>query len=131
MGFFEFFFPEWAAAEHLKTLAEAKRREVRKRLRRRRVSPAPAGWGAGGKEAKDRIVELEKDVGFLSLLLLGILEELQVKGVLAKEDVLRSMKNMDLLDGAQDQAVDVRVLRTLYRAIHGSGKKDGGREPEG
>ncbi len=114
MGLFEFFFPEWAAAEHLRTLAESKRREFRARHRRRFPRPEKRAGLVERGDPERRIEALEEDLGFLSLLLFGILEELQEKGTVAREDVIARMAELDTLDGVRDGRLNVQVLRRLY-----------------
>ncbi|HKB17062.1 MAG TPA: hypothetical protein VKF62_13430, partial [Planctomycetota bacterium] len=98
MGLYEFFFPHQAQAEYLKALVEQKRwQSVRARQE--------AGRGDG------RIGDVEKDVGYLALVLGSILETLDRKGVLTRAEVKAEMELLDDVDGVRDGRLDVRVLR--------------------
>ncbi len=125
MGLFEFFFPEWAAAEHLKTLAGAKRREARRRFHRRLPPPGERAGLMGKGDLEKRVRILEEDVGFLSLLLFGILEGLQDKGVVTREDVISRMAELDTLDGVRDGKVNVQILKKLYEGKGDPGGNEG------
>ena len=62
-----------------------------------------------------RIEALEEDLGFLSLLVLSILEALEEKETITSGDVLGIMQEMDVLDGVVDGKVNVQVLRDLHK----------------
>jgi hypothetical protein len=110
---FEFFFPQWAAAEHLRGIREAGTRQ--RRARRRPLPPAARRKELVKREpdAAGRIEALEEDVGFLALLVLGILEQLNRKGSVSRDEVLEVMRELDGLDGARDGKLNVQVLRNL------------------
>lgn len=121
MGLFEFFFPQWAAAEHLREISEQKKRPLW--TEERRSVPPPSVQQRLIEQSTDqnrRIRTLEEDVGFVSLVLLGILERLDEKGVVAKRDVLEVMRDLDALDGAVDGRINIQVLRNLARAGPGT-----------
>ncbi len=114
MGLFEFFFPEWAAAEHLKTIRDMHRRARRRTAKRRLPSARNRAGMVREADVNKRIEALEEDVGFLSLLLLGILDVLSEKGAVTMEEVIGCMADLDSLDGIRDGRVNVQVLRRLY-----------------
>lgn len=92
MGFFEFFFPEQAQAEHLREIAQ-----------QGRIRPFNPSFSTARLE----------DLGFLALVLLSLIESLVSKGVLAKEDLLTHLQRLDGFDGQQDCKVNMQILRSV------------------
>ena len=83
----------------------------------------------GSGEMEKRLEALEGDVGFLSLLVLGILDGLEEKGLVTREDLAALMEEMDALDGAKDGKVNVQILRNLLEKdedSRGDGKDESG-----
>ena len=98
MSLYNFFFPEQAQAEHLEQLVRMKSAQTR----RSRVASI---------DAKDRFTQLESDMGYIALVLGSILQRLDQKGVVTREDVKAEMAALDGLDGVSDGRLDVQFLR--------------------
>jgi len=64
-------------------------------------------------ELRERIEELEGDVGYLSLILASVLCKLDERGVLDPRELGAIMKELDLIDGKQDGQLDTDVLRDV------------------
>ncbi len=94
MSYFDFIFPEQAEAMHLRSLVAAVNAQTRSHIRRGKTS-----------------AQLESDMGTLALLLMALIGKLQQKGVLTQEELLASLKEVDLMDGAADGALDPTALR--------------------
>lgn len=58
-----------------------------------------------------RMASLEADNGFLSLLVLALIKELEEQGVLDEEKLVRQMEKLDRLDGRQDHRLAPDSLR--------------------
>ena len=63
------------------------------------------------RATRDRMKELEHDVGFLALTLAALLQKVEEKGVLTREEVRDSMDALDGLDGVRDGKIDVGILK--------------------
>ena len=63
------------------------------------------------RDAAARSARLEADVGYLALVLGGILEMLEKKGVVTKSDLKKKMAELDELDGVRDGRFDLERLR--------------------
>jgi hypothetical protein len=63
------------------------------------------------KELEARVVDLENDVGFLTLTLGMVIQALEDKSVVNKEELRKDLKSMDILDGVADGKFDVNLLR--------------------
>ena len=100
MSLFEFFFPEQAQANQLRRLVRAQNRSARTLTNR-------------NGNVERRIDELEKDLGYVTLLLSSVLRKLDERGVVTRREVTEVMAQLDPLDGARDDALDVGVLRGL------------------
>ena len=98
MSLFDFFFPQQAQAQHLRTLTYQKQAGDR---RLSRVSGQLEG----------RMEQLEGDLGYLALVLGSVLESLDEKGVLTRDDVRSVIARLDSLDGVSDGTLDINILR--------------------
>ena len=96
MGLREWFFPEQAQAVHMKRLADAMTRQMR------RSGPS-----------KKILQMIEQDIDFLSLLVAVLIVALERKGVISREDITSLFAKMDAMDGKMDGKLDIRVLRKL------------------
>lgn len=104
MSLFDFFFPEQAQAAHLRRIAD--QNTARRRQRKRAPLPNPL---------EERIATLEEDVGYLALMLGALLEKADEKGVLSREEIKTTLKELDEVDGVADGKLDIAVLRGLGR----------------
>lgn len=108
MSFFDFLFPEQAQAMHLRRLADQQSRT--------RSNSFVNSEGADENvyriyELEERVLHLEKDLGFVALVLGGILTTIEEKGVATRSDIWDSMRKVDGLDDFQDGQLDIDVLR--------------------
>lgn len=102
MSLFDFFFPEQAQASHLRSLANSQRYRKRRTARRQ------------GK-LDERLESLEGDVGYLALVLGALLQKIDEKGVLTREEVRAAVAELDDIDGVKDGRLDVDILRGMGR----------------
>ena len=100
MSLFDFFFPEQAQATYLRSIARSQRG---KRTR----SPV------GGNKVEFRVRNLENDLGYVSLILAALLQKLDEKEVVDRDDVKAIMAELDELDGDKDNRLDINVLRGI------------------
>ncbi|MCU0718478.1 MAG: hypothetical protein MUC83_02145 [Pirellula sp.] len=108
MSFFDFLFPEQAQAMHLRRLADQQSGS--------RSNLFASGEGADGNsyrmfELEERLLRLEKDLGFVSLVLGGVLTSIEQKGVATRSDVWDAIRKVDGMDNFQDGKLDIDVLR--------------------
>ena len=102
MSLFDFFFPEQAQASHLRRLADNQRFKARRQDRK--------------LTAVDRRIEaLEDDLGFVTLVLAGLMETLDEKGAVTREDVRATLAKLDEIDGVKDGKLDVNFLKGMSR----------------
>ena len=102
MSLFDFFFPVQAQAEHLRNLVAQGRASVRA-LRRRELGVTA--------ELQSQIEALEDDLGYVALVLGSLLQVLDSKDVLSRDDVRTVILEVDELDGVADGKLDINVLR--------------------
>ena len=98
MDLFDFFFPEQAQADHLRSISRTlgQKRSLGERL-------------ASGQHK--RLAENEEDMGFLALILFSLLHKLIDKGVITREELFDHLKDVDGMDGIEDGKLDIGVLR--------------------
>ncbi|MCA9060561.1 MAG: hypothetical protein KDA85_18750 [Planctomycetaceae bacterium] len=101
MSLFNFFFPGHTRTEQQRA-ADAIDAEARAHRQR---DAAHLG------ELEHRVQELEQDLGFVALLLGGILDVIDKKGVATREDVQESIERLDMLDGLKDGRLDINALK--------------------
>ena len=112
MSLFDFFFPEQAQASHLRRLAEQQHRTTahnartahRTREQEYRVS-----------QLEDCVMNLERDLGFVALLLGSLLHAVDAKGSVTREDVCAVLEQLDAHDGLKDGKLDIDSLRAWGR----------------
>ena len=98
MGHFEFMFPEQAQAEHLKELARLQQVQLNRSIRTR-------------GDSQSRLVDLEADLGYITLILGSILERLDKKGIVTRDEVKSEMSALDEIDGVKNGRLDINFLR--------------------
>jgi len=98
MSLYDFFFPEQAQASHLRRIAEQQGFAA---TRHRRVSV----------NLEARVRALENDLGYVTLVLSSVLDKLDTKGVVTRQDLKEAMAVLDAIDGVQDGKLDINVLR--------------------
>ncbi len=100
MSLYDFFFPEQAQATHLRNIASSQR--IRGASNRGRTHAL-----------KKRIDDLEDDMGYIALLLGSLLERLDDKGVVTRDDLKASIEKIDELDKVKDGKLDINILRLI------------------
>ena len=102
MSLFDFFFPEQAAASHLRRMADRQARNDRINQMQRIGPPS---------NLEQRIEELERDVGILSLVMASVMEVANENGSISREEIKDQIDALDVLDGFKDGKLDARFLR--------------------
>ena len=102
MSFFDFFFPEQAQASHLRRIASRSNFD-RKRNRNRHTA------------SRKRLNDLERDVGFLALVVGTLMQQLDEKEVLRRDDVRAALAELDEVDGVKDGKLDLSILRGMTK----------------
>lgn len=107
MSLMDLLFPQVAAATHLRSIRDqnAQAGDL-KRLRGIRQT-------ATLEALKTRIDSLEDDLGYLTLVLSGLLSTLDEKGVIRSDDVKKELKELDGIDGVSDGKINIQVLKYL------------------
>ena len=108
MSLFDFFFPEQAQASHLRRLADQQHRSQRFNDLSDRQNQEQQFRIA---ELEDRVLDLERDLGFVSLLLGSLLHTAHEKGVVTRADVCSALEKLDAHDGFKDGQLDIDSLR--------------------
>jgi hypothetical protein len=98
MGLYELFFPEQAQADHLQEIARVQQAQLRRSIR-------------SDTDGQSRLAALEKDMGFIALILGSILQRLDQKGIVTRDEIKQEMSALDELDGVKDGRLDVNILR--------------------
>ncbi|MCM8541628.1 MAG: hypothetical protein NE328_15270 [Lentisphaeraceae bacterium] len=112
MGLFEFFFPQEAQAIQTRKIAENQSKIIkRQRLRTRIRSNESTKNNKDISKLSHRVKELENDLGFISLLLSGVITKLDQNGVVQKEELKEILQELDGFDGVIDGKLDINVLR--------------------
>lgn len=99
MDLFDFFFPEQAAAAHLRKLASSRTRPTRDNV------------------GHDKVESLQRDVNFLALVLTSVLKRLDETKTLSLGDVQDILGEVDTMDGIADNGLDPGMLRGLLGAL--------------
>lgn len=102
MSLFDFFFPEQAAASHLRRMAD---RQARNDRLNRTIDVGMSS------NLEGRIEELERDVGILSLVLASVKEVANENGAVSREEIKQQIDDLDVLDGFKDGKLDAKFLR--------------------
>ena len=103
MSFFDFFFPQVAQASHLRSIAETQRLDSMHAANHRFNDERERRWEAArGNILERRVEELERDLGQAGLIIESLLQVLEEKGTLKREEIgLRAME-VDAADGSKD-----------------------------
>jgi hypothetical protein len=103
MSLFDFFFRQEPAVYYVqkRIVPELRRAQLDGNLRRIRDTRQLAG----------RVSDLEGDVGFIVLVLGAMLNRLDEKGVVTRDDLKAALAQLDEADGVKDGKLDVKVLR--------------------
>ena len=100
MGLFEFLFPPNASSNHnsLKRIADQQKWKTLKNDHR-------------ATRLEDRIDELENHIMMLTLSLASLLDTINEKGLITRDEVKEKMSQLDELDGLKDGKLPVSLLR--------------------
>ena len=105
MSLFDFFFPEHAAASHLRRMADRQARADRRKQYQ----------DARRDSLEERLEELDSDVGMLTLVLASLLETANEKGSISREEIKAKIDELDVLDGFRDGRLNATFLRKWAR----------------
>lgn len=108
MSLFDFFFPEQAQASHLRRLADQQQASGRNESP---IDQTIETHSFRIFELEKRVTELERDLGFVSLLLATILNTVEKKEVVSREEIHATMEQMDLLDMFKDGRLTISALK--------------------
>ena len=116
MGLFEFFFPEESKAISMKRMSENQSKMLRMQTRsQRNVKLKSKRQVSSESSLSKRVSELENDMGFLALLVAGIMTRLDEKQLVQKEDIRDIINEIDGFDGEVDGKLDINVLKGLSK----------------
>ncbi|MFO0940372.1 MAG: hypothetical protein U0930_06345 [Pirellulales bacterium] len=108
MSLYDFFFPEEAQASHLRRIADGQHRAQRiGELASRRSYESELRI----TDVEERVLKLERDLGFVALMLGSIVSELNTKGVVTRKELSDIIEKLDARDGFPDESLDIDRLR--------------------
>ncbi len=99
MSLFDFFFPEWAEASHLRRLADSA--ELTER-RERFASHRQRHQRLAAKQSQHRIDTLEKELEEATLVIEALIELLEEKDLATRTDLASRVHAIDARDGVVD-----------------------------
>ena len=102
MSLFDFFFPQQAQANYLRNIVAQKRARAKAESR---------GRAQTTDALQAQIGSLENDLGYVALVLASVLQVLDAKGVVSRDDVRGVISELDELDGVADGKLDINILR--------------------
>ena len=116
MGLFEFFFPAESQAISMKRMSENQSKMLRMQTRsQRNVKLKSKKQNHSESNIKNRVTNLEDDLGFLALLVAGIMTRLDEKQIVQKDDIREIIQEIDGFDGEEDGKLDINVLKGLSK----------------
>lgn len=115
MGLFDFFFPEQAQAERLRELVDQQRQVLRRTRTEARTSIHAK---TTTDQLQKEVQSLRNDLGYVTLLLGAIVDQLDAKGTLTRTDLRAAVEAIDLVDDVEDGKLDIEALK------HAVGGKD-------
>jgi hypothetical protein len=93
-------------------LADSRYARMREVRRIEEMGSVRSRWAAKrSRDTATRTARLEADVGYLALVLGGVLELLDKKGTVTKADLKKKMGELDDVDGVRDGRFDLERLR--------------------
>jgi len=103
MSFFDFFFPEQAQASHLRSIAETQSLQAHQDGQNRFREERERRWESSrSQDLERRVEELENDLGQAGLIIESLLQLLEEKSVLKRDEVAKRAIEVDLADGVRD-----------------------------
>jgi hypothetical protein len=109
MSLFEFLFLEFSPRRYLDTALDERARQLADASVEAETRLQAAQRSLQKVEA--RVAELENDLGFLTLTLGTVIQALEDKSVVNKDELLKKLVSMDILDGVADGRFNVNLLR--------------------
>ncbi|MEM7309387.1 MAG: hypothetical protein AAF682_22075 [Planctomycetota bacterium] len=100
MSLLRHFFPEIARDKQLAEMAKAQNYRSRRDARLRMA-------------LEGRIADLENDLGYVALVLGSLLQKVDEKGVVTRDEVREAASVLDGIDGIEDGKIDVSFLKGL------------------
>ncbi len=113
MSLMDLLFPQIATATHLRSIRDQNAEtDGLQRLREIRQS-------ATLQALKSRIDSLEDDLGYVTLVLSGLMSTLDEKGVIRRDDLKEELSQLDGVDGIRDGKISIQMLKFLIeKASH-------------
>jgi hypothetical protein len=108
MSLFDFFFPDRSRVARLRDLEEHRRRVDRMKRYQRRVERSGK---ATVEELQQQLEALRGDVGYVTLLLGALVDQLDAKGTLTREDLRAAAEAIDAVDDVKDGKLDIEALK--------------------
>lgn len=108
MGLFDFFFPEQAQAERLRELVDQQRQVLR---RTRTEARASMQAKTTVDQLQKQIETLRNDLGYVTLLLGALVDQLDAKGTLTRSDLRAAVEAIDMVDDVEDGKLDIEALK--------------------
>ena len=109
MSLFEFLFLEFSPRRYLDTALNDRARQLAEATIAAETQLQAAQISLQKVEA--RVAELENDLGFLTLTLGMLIQSLEDKSVVNRDELRKKLESMDMLDGVVDGRFDVNLLR--------------------
>jgi len=100
MGILEGLFPDIMGAQHLRDISE-------NMYRQQMVSQGDKP----DSRMVDKINQLISDRDSLALILFSLIQNLADKDIISKDDLLKVIKELDILDGKEDGRLNINYLR--------------------
>ena len=113
MSIFDLVFSGIKAEPDLQAAMDANQQREQEQAETRRLAQLRTDTSI--EALKIRIDDLESELRLVVLLLAGLLSTLDEKGVLSREDVLREMSALDVIDGRRDDQFNIRALKQYLR----------------
>ena len=108
MSLFDFFFPEWAEASHLRRIADnSDLQEQRNRVAHYRDRHARLA----DRSARKRIEELERELGQSALVIEALIELLEESGSVERSAIATRVHELDARDGVVDGRITPEAKR--------------------
>lgn len=109
MSFFDFFFPQVAQASHLRSIAETQRLESMHASQQRFREERERRWDAArDRSLEQQVEELQRDLGQAGLVIEALIQLLEEKGGLKREEIALRAAAVDASDGTTDGRITER-----------------------
>lgn len=114
MSLIEFLFAEFSPRRDLHDVVNVRAKQIADTIVSAETQLQAAEDAVGKLQA--RVAELENDVGFLTLAFGMLLQTLESKSVVNREELRKELESIDMLDGGADGRFDVNLLRKKFTA---------------